>query len=181
VAVGRVLRPWGLRGDLKVESLTDFPDRFAPGARLWLDGVERVVERARWQKGALYLKLADIDDATAAEQARDHLLEIPESSLHALEPDEFYHHQLVGLAVHAADGTLLGTVQEILSPGGNAVLVVRGERGEALLPFIDDVIRTVDLHAGRIEVEQQDELVEWSAPRPARMPHARRRHRSRRN
>jgi 16S rRNA processing protein RimM len=182
VAVGRVLRPWGLRGDLKVESLTDFPDRFEPGARLWLNGVEREVERARWQKGALYLKLSGIDEPSAAEAVRDLLLEIPEQELHELDTDEYYHHQLVGMAVHTSDGAELGTVAEVLSPGGNAVLVVRGAGGEVLLPFIDDVIQSVDVKAGRIRVDVPDGLIEEPSARHGRRRHPpSRRHRPRDN
>lgn len=150
IAVGRVARPWGLRGDLKVESLTDFPDRFATGARLFLAGREHEVEGARWQKGALYLKLSAIDDATAAEAFRNELLEVPESSLHPLAPDEFYNHQLVGLRVHTNDGRDLGAVAEVLPTGGNAVLVVRGPAGELLLPFIDEVITDVRIAEGSL-------------------------------
>ena len=182
VAIGRVLRPWGLRGDLKVESLTDFPDRFEPGARLWLNAVERVVERARWQKGALYLKLTGIDEPNAADTVRDLLLEIPETELHALDADEFYHHQLIGLAVLTSDGQDLGSVAEVLSPGGNAVLVVRGARGEVLLPFIDDVIQSVDINAGRIRVDVPDGLIEeLSVKRDRRRHPPSLRHRPRRN
>ena len=70
IAVGRVLRPWGLRGDLKLESLTDFPERFDPGRRLWLAERERTVERSRSQAGALFVKFSDISDATDAERRR---------------------------------------------------------------------------------------------------------------
>jgi 16S rRNA processing protein RimM len=163
VAVGRVVRPWGLRGDLKIEPLTDFPeDRFAPDASLWLDGVKRTVEHARSQKGALYVKLSGIDDATAAEACRGLLLEVPEASLPPLEDDEYYHHQLVGLGVVTTDGAELGTVTEVLPTGGNPVLLVRGDAGEVTLPFIDDVIKTVDLEAGRVSVE----LMEGLLPEP---------------
>ncbi len=153
VAVGRVQRPWGLRGDVKVESLTDFPDRFAPGARLWVGGVERAVERSRSHKGEIYLKLSGFDDPEQAATLRGELLEVAEADLHALPEGDYYHYQLEGLAVRATAGEALGTVAEILEPGGNAVLLVRGPRGEILVPFIDDVIRRVDLDAGQIEIE----------------------------
>ena len=164
VAVGRVLRPWGLRGDLKVESLSDFPERFDPGARVWLDGVRREIEQARSQTGYLYLKLSGIDDVTAAEQYREQLLEVPESALAPLDPDEFYHHQLIGLHVVTVDDQALGDVKEVLSTGGNAVLVVRCDGPDVLLPFIEDVIKSVDLAAGRITVE----LLEGLLPEPKR-------------
>lgn len=170
VAVGRVLRPWGLRGDLKVESMTDFPDRFDEGERLWLAGRERVVESARWQKGMLYLKLRGIDDADEAEPFRDELLEVSESALHTLDEDEFYHHQLVGMHAGTTEDLELGEVIEVLSTGGNAVLVVRGPLGEVLLPFIDDVIREVDLPGGRLKVQLIEGLI---TPPSSKLPRER--------
>jgi len=165
--VGRVLRPWGLRGDLKIESLTDFAeDRYAPGASLWLDGVERRVELSRSQKGALYVKLAGIDDATAAEAYRGLLLEVPEASLPPLDEDEFYHHQLAGLRAVTVDGEELGTVAEVLATGGNAVLIVRGPAGEVALPFVEDVVKRVDLAGGTLTVE----LMEGLLPAPKAAP-----------
>ena len=176
VAVGRVLRPWGLRGHVKVESLTDFPERFERGARLWLDGHERTVEDARSQTGYLYVKLSGIDDVADAEPYRDHLLEVPEASLPPLDQDEFYHHQLVALRVVTTEGDELGRVAEVLATGGNAVLVVRGDRGEVLLPFVDDVIKAVDVGAGLVTVE----LIEGLLPEPEaeqRRPRTPRQHR----
>lgn len=164
VAVGRVLRPWGLRGDVKVESLSDFPERFDPGSRVWLDGEERTIEDARSQTGFLYLKLSGIDDADLASEYRGHLLEVPESALTPLEEDQFYHYQLVGLRAVTLEGEDLGAVTEVLSTGSNAVLVVPGPNGELLLPFIEDVIRSVDLAGGRVTVE----LMEGLLPEPKR-------------
>jgi 16S rRNA processing protein RimM len=167
VAVGRVLRPWGLTGAVKVAPLTDFPDRFLPGARLWLAGVERTVERGHLQRGFPHVKLSGIDTVAAAAAARGLLLEVPEAELRPLAEGEYYHHQLMGLAVVATDGIALGRVGEVLQPGGNAVLVVRGPRGEVLLPFTDDVVRRVDLDTGRIEVELIEGLLpDRRTPRP---------------
>ena len=182
VAVGRVLRPWGLRGDVKVESLTDFPERFTPGAALWVGGVHRTVERSRSQKGDLYVKLSGLDDAAQAETARGQLLEVPESDLRELPAGEYYHHQLRGLTVRSTAGEELGRVAEILDSGGNSVLVVQGDRGEVLVPYIDDVIRRVDLDAGAIEVEVMEGMLpeEETPPRRPRRPTPYQRRRSRR-
>ncbi|MGE0543674.1 MAG: ribosome maturation factor RimM [Dehalococcoidia bacterium] len=170
IAVGRVLRPWGLRGDLKVESLTDFPERFDPGARLWLAERERTVERSRAQTGALYVKFAGISDPTDAERYRGLLIEIPESALPPLQSDEFYHHQLVGLRAVTSGGDELGTVREVLSTGGNAVLVVDAPEGEVLLPFIEEVVGSVDLGAATITVEMLDGLMPEARERQPRVP-----------
>ena len=170
VAVGRVQRPWGLDGDVKVESMTDFPERFASGARVWVAGVERTVERGRSHKGDLYLKLSGLDDPGQADTVRGALIEVPETELTELPEGDYYHFQLEGLTVTTTAGETLGTVAEVLEPGGNPVLVVRGGRGEVLVPFIEDVIRRVDLDARVIEVE----LIEGLLPEEPRPPRPRR-------
>jgi len=163
--VGRVLGPWGLRGDVKVESLTDFPQRFAAGGRLCAGGATYVGERSRWQRGHVVLKLAGIDSATAADALRDRLLEVPEDELHPLGEGEYYHFQILGLEVLTTSGENLGRVEQIISTGSNDVFVVRGPRGEVLIPALADVVKSVDPAAGRIEVEVVEGLLPAQRPR----------------
>jgi 16S rRNA processing protein RimM len=159
VAVGRVLGPWGLRGDVKVEPLTDFPQRFAAGGRVCAGGVSYVIERGRWQRGHVFLKLAGIDSANAAEALRQQLLEVPEDELRPLGEGQYYHFQILGLEVRTTAGEVLGRVEQIISTGSNDVFVVRGPRGEVLIPAVDDVVKSVDPAAGRIEVEVVEGLL----------------------
>jgi 16S rRNA processing protein RimM len=172
IAVGRVLRPWGLAGDVKVLPLTDFPDRFDAGASLWAAGVEYVVAASRWQKGDVYLRLSGIASTEDAQRLRGVLLEVPETDVHPLPDGDFYHFQLVGLTVRIEGGDVLGTVAEVLEPGGNAVLVVTGSRGEVLIPYIEDVIRRVDLSDGEIVIDLIDGLLPEERP-AARRPRRR--------
>jgi 16S rRNA processing protein RimM len=176
IAVGRVLRPWGLRGDVKVESLTDFPERFAPGSTVWVDGERRTVEGSRWRGDTVYVKLSGVNSPEEAERVRGALLEVPESERRPLPEGEFYEDELLGLTVRTTDGETLGKVAELLNPGPNSVLVVRGERGEILIPFIEDVIRRVDPVEGVIEIDLVEGLVVEPRPARARL----RRHRTRR-
>jgi len=159
VAVGRVLAPWSLRGDVKVQPLTDFPERFAAGGHVCAAGVSYVIERCRWQRGHVFLKLAGIDSVTAAEALRDRLLEVPEDDLRPLGEGEYYHFQILGLEVRTTGGEVLGRVEQIISTGSNDVFVVRGPRGEVLIPAVDDVVKSVDPAAGRIEVEVVEGLL----------------------
>jgi 16S rRNA processing protein RimM len=163
VAVGRILGPWGLRGDLRVEPLTDFPERFEPGCSLYVEGVAYVIERCRWHKGKVHIKLSGIDSVAAAEALRQRFLEVPEKDLKPLSEGEYYQFQILGLEVRTTEGEPLGKVTQILSTGSNDVFVVRGEGGELLIPALDDVIKAIDLDEGRMEVE----LVEGLLP-PAR-------------
>jgi len=148
-----------LQGDVKVESLTDFPQRFAAGSRVWAGGVSYVIERCRWQRGQALLKLDAIDSATATEALRHRLLEVPEDELRPLGEGEYYHFQIVGLEVRTTAGDVLGRVEQIISTGSNDVFVVRGPQGEVLVPAVDDVVRSVDPAAGLIEVEAIEGLL----------------------
>lgn len=164
VAVGRVLRPRGRLGELRVEPLTDFPQRFAKGARLWIGDTEYAVESSRSHQGALLVRLAGIDDPAGAATLRDRLLEVPESELPKLPPDTYYRYQLIGIEVWTTDGSALGHIVDVLDTGANEVFVVRGEAGETLVPAIGDVVREVDVAARRMTIEP----IEGLLPEPRR-------------
>ena len=169
-----MLGSWGIRGALKVEPLTDFPERFDGGALLWLGGVERRIEQSHWHRGAAIVRLSGIGDADTAASLRGALVELPEAELRPLGEDEYYEHDLLGLPVQTVSGDDLGAVAQILPTGANQVLVVRGARGEYLLPLIADVVQSVDLTARRITVELIDGLepTPVRTPRPTRPPRA---------
>jgi len=159
--VGRIVVPRGVRGELKVEPLTDFPERFAPGQVMWVRGVRREVEGSRQRGRQVLLKLAGVDSAEQAAALRDELLEVPQEELAALGEGRYYRFQLLGMAVHDTAGETLGTIADILSTGANDVYIVRGPRGELLLPAIEEVIKEVDTEGGRMVVE----LMEGMEPR----------------
>jgi 16S rRNA processing protein RimM len=153
VAIGRVLGIWGVRGALKIEPLTDFPDRFDAGAHVWLAATDRTVESSHARRGALIVKLSGIDSPEEARALRGALIELPEADLHPLGEDEFYQHDLIGLEVRTQAGEVLGEVAELLPTGANDVLVVQGPAGEWLLPLIEDVVQDVDLATREVVVE----------------------------
>jgi 16S rRNA processing protein RimM len=159
VAVGRILGPWGLRGDLKVEPLTDFPERFALGCSLYVDGVAYAIEGCRWHKGKVYIKLSGIDSASAAGTLHQRFLEVPEEELKPLSEGEYYQFQILGLEVRTTEGQPLGKVAQILSTGSNDVFVVHGEGGELLIPALDDIVKAIDLDGGWMEVEVVEGLL----------------------
>jgi 16S rRNA processing protein RimM len=170
-----VLGAWGVRGLMRLNSMTDFPDRFAPGSALWLRGERRLVEQSHWRRASPIVKLSGIDDPEVAAAARGELVEIPESDLHTLPEDAYYEHQLIGLSVYS-DGAEIGTVTGMLPTGANDVLVVAGIAGEYLLPMIDDVVKQVDLDGRRLVVELLEGLspVAPSSPKRRLAKHGRR-------
>jgi 16S rRNA processing protein RimM len=149
IRVGQVVGVFGVRGALKVASLTDFDDRFAGGSRLYLSGTPREVEWSRGQKAQLVVKLRGIDDRTVADGQRGEYLEVPEEAAHTLPDDAWYHDQLIGLDVRTASGRGLGSIAAVLENPANDVWVARGEIGETLFPAIREAVLSVDLE-GRV-------------------------------
>jgi 16S rRNA processing protein RimM len=154
VAVGRVLAPFGLLGELKVQALTDNPRRFAPKAKLWAGMQPVSIAKMREAQGYVYLMLKGFNDRTSVERFRHAILQVPESSLPPLEEGEYYRFQLIGLRVVTPDGAQLGTLDEIIETGANDVYRVRTSDGaDVLLPARADVILSINLDAGEMLVD----------------------------
>jgi 16S rRNA processing protein RimM len=149
IAIGEVVGAFGLRGELKVAPLTDFPERFdtTPIVYLGSDCTPYPVAGARTRKHQVVLRLEGVADAEAAENLRGATIWIPEAQLHSLERDQYYLHDLVGLEVRHVDGHLLGTVKDVLLGAGNDLLVVDDTEHakETLLPLVKAFVKQVDL------------------------------------
>jgi 16S rRNA processing protein RimM len=154
VAVGRILGPFGLKGELKVLPLTDNDDRFEAGARLWAGQQPVTVRSSREAQNHLYVTLKGFPDRHSVEQLRHALLQVPEADLPPLPEGQYYRFQLVGLAVASRDGTPLGTLDEVIETGANDVYRVRTpDGGDLLLPALESVIVSIDIEARRMVVD----------------------------
>ena len=155
IRVGRVTGAFGVRGAVKVRSLTDFDDRFDTGSELYLAGVRRHVEWRRRGGGTLVVKLSGIDDRDAAERERWTYLEVPDEAARPLEGPAWYVDQLLGLRVLTEAGRDLGRLEEVWERPANDVWVARedGPRGtETLLPATREAVLEVDLETRHVVV-----------------------------
>lgn len=164
MTIGRITSIHGIKGELRVMPLTDFPARFDAGAEVWLDGAPRRVRRSRWQGKELIVWLEGVDTRDAAEALRGKELMAPSPT--QLEEGVFYQHDIVGLQAVTPQGETLGRVSEVLATGSNDVYVVTGARGELLLPALEDVVHEIDVANGRIIVEVIEGLEFTRAPSP---------------
>jgi 16S rRNA processing protein RimM len=161
VAVGRINGAWGLRGHVKVTSLTTNPRRFQPGSVLLIDGEPREILDVATPKGYPCVQFEGCTSRSAADSLRGTLIEIDESDLPKLAEGEYYTHQLVGLIVVTRDGDEVGRLDEVLRTGANDVYLVRRKgRRDVLIPAIEDVVRSVDLTAGRMTIEPLEGLLD---------------------
>lgn len=152
VAIGRIVGPHGIRGEVKVEPMTDFPERFRKGAQVFLgqatdaeEVVRTEIAAARPHQGRWLVQFANVTDRNVAEALRGQYVLISEADLMPLGEHENYVHDLIGLEVVTTDASVLGRVVEILFTQANDVYVVRGEAGEILIPATREVVLNVDL------------------------------------
>ena len=165
LVVGRIGRPHGVRGEVTVEVHTDDPgERFVPGAVLTTDPAGRgplTIARARRHGDRLLVAFDGVTDRDAAEDLRGTYLVIDSADLPALDdPDEFHDHELIGLAVLTADGARVGVVDDVTHLGQDVLVVRRDDGGEALVPFVREIVPDVDVTAGRLVITPPPGLVD---------------------
>lgn len=165
VVVGRIGRPHGIRGEVTVEPRTDEPDeRFAQGAVLSTDGpvTELVVERTHWHSGRLLVTFRGVADRTAAEGLRGLLLHVDRDVDETpADPDEYYDSALIGCEVRDQDGSVVGTVADVIHLPAQDLLSVRtADEREVLVPFVSQIVPSVDLVARLIVIDPPGGLLD---------------------
>ncbi|GAB2989139.1 ribosome maturation factor RimM [Amycolatopsis acidiphila] len=165
--VGRVAKAHGIHGELAVDVRTDSPEeRFAEGVVLnarHRDGSTRplTIAAARAHSGRLLVSFEEIHSREDAEGARGLLLLADTADLPPTDdPDEFYDHELEGLRAELADGTVVGTVQEIVHSPGGELLALDREGRTVLVPFVREIVPVVDVAAGRVVLDPPEGLLD---------------------
>jgi 16S rRNA processing protein RimM len=153
LAVGRIVRPHGVRGGLLLEPYSELVAALAPGTRVFLGEARRAgtVVGLRRHGDRYLFELKGCTSREDAEAWRSAEVRVAAEQVEALPPGTYFHWQILGLTVLTEEGQVLGQVTEILTTGANDVYVVRGER-EILLPATAEVVRQVDPAAGRMIV-----------------------------
>jgi 16S rRNA processing protein RimM len=163
VITGRVIKPYGVFGWVKVELLSANPQRFQPGNTFILEGKERgerlLLEEARQGSGVLLAKFQGLESREEAEKIAGRLLMVTPQEVGEATPGEVWEHQLLGIKVSTREGRYLGEVAEVLETGANDVLVVRGDT-ECLIPMTREVVMEIDLEEGIVIIEPLPGLLE---------------------
>jgi 16S rRNA processing protein RimM len=166
--LGRAVKTWGLQGALKVEPYTDSFALAAGLSSIYLGiaGGELAryeVERVRCLGSDWVMKLRGVDTPEEAKRLIDRELLIPRSTAPELPEGSYYHADLIGLRVRSEEGRELGRIVEILETGANDVYVVRGRKGEWLLPATVEVVKRVDLEGEVMLVRPLEVMIEAEA------------------
>jgi 16S rRNA processing protein RimM len=186
LVVGQIGKPHGVRGEVSVAVRTDEPEeRFAAGSAFTTEvprdrrvstgpaaaaapGVayqvpaQLVIESVRWHQGRAIVQFEGAHDRNIAEALRGVLLQVDSAGLTLPDdPDEFHDQQLVGLRVESVDGSALGTVDRIdHAPSADLIVLKKAAGGTALIPFVNQMVPTVDLVGGRIVVDLPEGLLD---------------------
>ena len=155
VAVGRIIRAHGVKGEVAVLPLSDVASRFEPGSALLLgeEGQrDLTVASSRPHGRGLLVRFEQIADRSAAEAVRGDYLFVEAADVHAPPDGAFWTHQLVGCAVVTEAGRPLGTIREVMRNPANDVWATDGPDGEVLIPALKDVVMSVDVAARRVVV-----------------------------
>lgn len=170
LVVARIGRAHGVKGEVSVEVRTDEPElRLGPGARLATDPASAgplTISSGRVHSGRLLLSFEGVPDRNAAEALRNTLLiaEVDPAELPD-DPEEFYDHQLADLDVYTPDGGHVGRVTEVAHLPGQDLLVVRQEDGgEAMIPFVTEIVPEIDLEQQRVVIDPPPGLLDESGP-----------------
>ena len=167
--VGRVGKPHGIRGEVTVEVRTDEPERrFAVGTTVRAERPHGAaapwsaltITATRWHQSTLLVSFEELPDRTTAEAARGLLLHVDVPADESPDdPEEYYDHQLVGLAAEDLDGRALGEVSAVLH-GAQDILRIRTPDGrDTLVPFVVALVPEVDVPGGRVIVADRPGLV----------------------
>lgn len=139
---------FGLRGQVKVSPWTELPERFAPGARIWVGGVPRCIESAHWRRHQVRLKLEGVDTPEEAERLRGAVIEAAVEDRPAAEPGTYFADELVGMRVITDQGVEIGRVESVLPLPAHDVLEVGG----AMIPFVREFVLEVRLQERELVV-----------------------------
>ena len=168
LVLGRTVKVWGLKGEVKVQPCADSIAIVAESAAVYLrraggDLVEYVVERVRPAGSAWIMQFQGVQTLEQAERLVGCELLIPRSAAPTLPEGTYYHADLIGLRVVTEEGRELGRIAEILETGANDVYVVHGDGSEWLLPATKEVVRRIDLAQEIVLVRLLEGMIEAEA------------------
>jgi len=159
--VGKIVNTHGIRGNLKVVSHSDDPDKFFNLERVLIDGEAFEIESAKGNKQFVLLKLKGIDDMNAAIKLKGKIMQVPETDALELAEDEYYIRDIYDMEVYEENGEHLGAICDIIVTGANDVYVVRKEGAKDLLiPAIRNCIIDVNVEQKKMTVKLLEGLRE---------------------
>jgi 16S rRNA processing protein RimM len=165
ITIGKILKPRGLHGEVKVFPLTDIPDRFEHLNTVYVhvaqgQDVTVEIEKVSYYKGFVYLQFREKNSVEDVQNLIGGLLQVERSSVPELPEGVYYHFEIIDSVVYTEDAQRLGTVVDIIETGGHDVYVVQDDGREYLIPATDEVVTHIDREKGVITIHPLEGLLE---------------------
>lgn len=162
--VGQIVNTFGIKGFVKVypyvNDVTRFNNLKYVYAKSKKEEKKLEIEEVKYQKNMVLLKFKGVETVEKAEKLRNNYLEIDRSDAIPLEEGEFFIADLIGLKVFLDTGEELGILEDIYNTGSKDIYVVKDKLGKSyLLPYIDEVIKKIDLDNSKIIVHIIEGLI----------------------
>ncbi len=166
VAIAKITKPRGLRGEVVADILTDFPERFDNLEKVFVvdesgKTSELEVEKFFFQKNRIVLKFKNFNSIEEAEHLRNAEICIPESEAVELDEDEFFDWELKDCEVKTVGGEMIGKVKEVFHAGENINLVVENGENDYMIPFVEAICPEVDIENKLIKVDLPEGILEF--------------------
>lgn len=165
--VGKIVNTHGIDGEVRVISETDFPEeRFSENEKLYvgfdLNTQPEIVfvESHRKHKQFDLVRFKHFNNINDVKRFKGTNIYIRKDQLHELDEGAFYYHEIMGCDVYTEEGAHLGKIKEVLSPGANDVWVVKTKGKDLLLPYIEPVVKKVDINNKKVIVHLLDGLMD---------------------
>ncbi len=159
--VGQIVNVFGIKGFVKLYPYVDNINRFDELKNVFIKNNKFEIEQIKYQKNMVLIKFKGIETVEQAEKLRNSIVEIDRSDAIPLEEGQYFITDLIGLNVYLENGEKLGVLEDIYNTGSSDIYVVKNELGKQfLLPYIDDVIKNIDLDNEKITVHLIKGLIE---------------------
>lgn len=154
MCVGQITKPHGVRGEVKVFSLTDSLERFKSLKRAYIDGKEIKITSVKLQSDRAILKIEGIDTMDEADNYRNKYIEVKREDAIKLPKDSFYIADLIDCQVYDTEGESLGKVYDVIETGSNDVYWVKDENNkEVLIPALKSIVEEVNIKDSKIIIK----------------------------
>ncbi len=165
ITIGKAVKPFGVKGEMKIEPMTDFPERFGKLTRVYLvspagEELACKVKSTRYANGTPFLLFAGYDTPEKAKALNGWFVKVPEEETIPLPEGTYYWYELMGMEVFSETGEALGAIVDIFETGSNDVYVIKRGKKEVYIPATKEVIRQVDRKAKRMVIHLPDGLME---------------------
>lgn len=157
ITIGKIGAPFGVKGEMRIQSLTDFPDRFFDMKEITVGEKIFKIDRIREDNKSILIKLSEIKTPEDAALLRGKIITVSKDEVAPLSEGEYYTFDIIGLNVYSTENEPLGVVQNVLKTGSNDVYEVKDEAGrEMLIPALKKVVKLIDIANKKMVVEMSE-------------------------